>query len=118
MDLSNGGLLQVHGFRHADVVELAQLMAQHRIEFGLTILALDQVLVAHALAASELDRQPQQRRGDAFRRRVLEVMPAQERHDQAQVTEAVFGPVAARLLNQAIKCDRQIGLVIESRLRK
>ncbi|MCY1218560.1 hypothetical protein D9M72_305090 [compost metagenome] len=114
MDLRDRGLVEIHGLVQPDVVQLVQVMAQHRVELGLAARALDHILVAYALAFDQLHRQPQQRRHDALVRRLLQVVPAQERHHQAQVAEAVFGAVAAGLGDQAVERRRQVGLVVEA----
>ncbi len=114
MQLSQRGLAQVHRFGQPDVVQLAQVMAQHRVELRVAVLALDHVLVAHTFAFDQLDRQPQQRRQDALVRRLLQVVPAQEGDHQAQVAEAIFGTVAAGVRDQPVQRRGQVGLVIEA----
>ena len=113
MDVCDRRFLQIDRLGQTDVVELAQLVAQHGIELRLAVGSLQRILVAHALASRQFDGQPQQRGDDALLRRLLQVVPAQERDDQAQVAEAVFGAVAARFLDQLVQGDRQIRLVLE-----
>ena len=51
---------QIDRFGQLDGVELAQHMAQRRVEFGDAVRAGQHILIAHALALGDLDRQPQQ----------------------------------------------------------
>jgi hypothetical protein len=95
VELLDGGLAQVHRLGQHDAVELAQVVAQRRVDLRFAGGGLQQVLVAHALLARELDRQHEERRGDALGllgRRVafLQVVPAQERDDQRQLRQAVL----------------------------
>ena len=114
VDRLDRDLVQVHAVRQLDVVQLAQVMAQRRIELGLAVLALDQVLVAHALLAHQFDRQPQQGRDEAMFGVFLEVVPAQEGDHQAQVAETEFGAIAAGFLGDAVQRRGQVGLVVEA----
>ena len=114
MDRGDGGRAQVRRLGQIDPVQLIQVMAQDRIEFGLGAFALDDVLIAHPLALDQSHRQPQQRREDAFVRAFLQVVPAQKRDHHAQVAEAILGAVPTRFGDQAIERRRQVGLVVET----
>ena len=114
MHLGQCLLAQIQGLGELDVVELGELVAQHRVEFRQPAFGLDHVLIAHALAPHQLHRQPQQRGGDAFIGGFLEVVPAQESHYQTQVGKAVFGAVAPGVGDQAVQRGGQVGLVFKA----
>ncbi|MCY1213485.1 hypothetical protein D9M72_252670 [compost metagenome] len=117
VELFERGLAQVHRLGQRDAVELAQVVAQRGVHLRLAGRGFEQVLVAHAFLARQLHRQHQQRRGDAlgaFGLALLEVVPAQEGDHQRQLREAVLGPVAPRLLQDAVERAGQVGLVFEA----
>jgi hypothetical protein len=114
MKVRDGGGAQIHRFGQRDAIDLAQLLPQHRIDFGLGGVGLQQVLIAHAFLACQIDRQQQQRRDDALVAVFLQVVPAQEGDHQRELREAVLGAVTARFLDDAVKRARQVGLVFEA----
>jgi hypothetical protein len=83
---------QVDRFGAHDPVQLAELVADHRIDLGLGTEHLQRVLIADALLLFQFDGQQHQRRFEPLGRRFLQVHPVEETQYQAAVGQSRIRP--------------------------
>ena len=116
MELVERGLAQVDELGQGQVVELFEVMTQRGVYLGFAGRRVEDVVIPDAFLLRQLDGQQQERRVDAFVRRVLEIVPAQETEHEPKLGKAELGPVAPRFADDLVEHAGNVRCVLESQV--
>ena len=110
------GFLEIDELGEIEIIKFLEMMPQGGVHLGLGGDGIEHVIIAHAFFLGEFHREQEQRGMDAFVFILLEIVPAEETQDEAQLGEAIFRAVVAGFTDDFIQHAGNVGRIFEAEI--